>query len=88
MRLECEWFGVERRSLLVLGQILQIDPKLLALLIEMAALKSQRFCCLSYVAAMPIKLGQYRLPLECQYSLSKRSGGIALGHPCLGSSGF
>ena len=54
----------------------------------MTTFESKGFRRLGHMPAVPIELGQYRLPLKCKYPLGERSGGIGFGDPRLGGSGF
>ena len=52
-----------------LRQVLQVDAKLLALFVEMAALKAKSLCGLGHVAAVAVELGQDLGALKGEHTL-------------------
>ena len=63
-------------------QILQIDSKLLAFLIQMAALKAQCLRGLRDMSVVLLEFSQHRLPLESKHALRQRAG-LSPRHRCL-----
>ena len=63
-----------RVRLFRLAESLQVDSKLLALLIQVAALESQRLCNIRHVKVVPLDFRQENFPFVRFGSFGERSG--------------
>ncbi len=63
-------------------QVLKINAKLLALLVEVASFEPQRFCRLRDLTAVPFKLSKHGGALEGLHPFCERTGGSAASREC------